>query len=274
MPNWCENVIEIRPKVVEEEDDPKGVEQIKEILSKMTIVNENGEKSLSWREVLNITSDDVKTWINITGCKWDISELCGDTADYVIECCEKHFRLYFSVDSAWGPYSQALIKLTDKYRNIEASIEYIEPGMAFAGRSEFVDGVEHVDIFAEYPSKEYLQLYRKSYGQGLEVEIYTISNIHSFKQKEKIKVINNLLAEAPDDIIHTLISSDKIYGWYKNERSKHISVRCRVIAYSKVIKCLANDYFKTKNINAKHILNLLTKKVNKFNNPKHTHYLK
>ncbi len=73
------------------------------------------------------------TWeSNNWGCKWGASE------SELVE--EEDSFLQYVFDTPWGPPSDFLNKVSEDWPSLCFELEYEEPGMGFAGRSEWYDG--------------------------------------------------------------------------------------------------------------------------------------
>jgi len=73
------------------------------------------------------------TWeANHWGCKWGASEP-------ELQCEEDSF-LSYSFDTPWGPPMEFLKKVSEDWPTLSFEVEYEEPGMGFAGKTEFENG--------------------------------------------------------------------------------------------------------------------------------------
>jgi len=66
------------------------------------------------------------------GCKWGASEP-------ELQCEEDSF-LSYSFDTPWGPPMEFLKKVSEDWPTLSFEVEYEEPGMGFAGKTEFENG--------------------------------------------------------------------------------------------------------------------------------------
>jgi len=66
------------------------------------------------------------------GCKWGASE--PDLQ------CEEDSFLSYAFDTPWGPPMEFLKKVSGDWPTLSFEVEYEEPGMGFAGKSEFYNG--------------------------------------------------------------------------------------------------------------------------------------
>ena len=66
------------------------------------------------------------------GCKWGASEpeLQHEEATF----------LQYSFDTPWGPPKEFIQKISEYWPTLSFEVEYEEPGMGFAGKSEFENG--------------------------------------------------------------------------------------------------------------------------------------
>ena len=149
MPNWCNNVVEIK------HTDPAMIERVREAFNKGALLNEfipcpaelhehdapvrDGE--LAKRFVEQYGASDWYNWqVQNWGTKWDIGA-DGYEADDM--GTDHGHGLILTFDSAWSPPTGAYERLMELGFTIKAY--YYEPGMCFAGIWEDGD-----DDFYEY----------------------------------------------------------------------------------------------------------------------------
>jgi hypothetical protein len=126
MPNWCSNRATI--------SGPAPV--IKEITD---ILNQEDTPLLAWM-VSEPKYEGDQDWYNWRvanwGTKWDIS-------DVYFEHQPDEDQIQFSFSTAWGPCVEAFHTWAAADGRVQFTLEYWEPGMAFAGRVSY-DG-EYLD---------------------------------------------------------------------------------------------------------------------------------
>lgn len=134
MPNWCENTITIKG---DKEKMKPIVDVLRELEAKET---KDLTADIFVMESLLGTDDrpenyDSGGWYDYNvkkfGTKWDF-KLIRDGGDYEIH----DERITLSVLTAWSPPQQFLITLCEKY-DVQATINYAEPGMDFTGSAEY-----------------------------------------------------------------------------------------------------------------------------------------
>lgn len=75
------------------------------------------------------------------GTKWDTCECECDQVESVYEELDSNFiNLTYHFDTAWGPPTNWLEKVSEKYKDIHFDLEYSEPGMDFWGKKEYSNG--------------------------------------------------------------------------------------------------------------------------------------
>lgn len=117
MPNWCSN------RAVISGPAP--------VIAKITdILNQEDSPLLAWMvpEPRYEGDQDWYSWrVNNWGTKWDI-------ADVYFEHQPDEDRIEFSFSTAWGPCVEAFLTWAQQDGRVQFSLDYWEPGMAFAGR--------------------------------------------------------------------------------------------------------------------------------------------
>lgn len=94
------------------------------------ILNQEDPALLAWMvpEPRYEGDQDWYTWrVNNWGTKWDIS-------DVYFEHQPDEDRIEFSFSTAWGPCVEAFLTWAQRDGRVQFSLDYWEPGMAFAGR--------------------------------------------------------------------------------------------------------------------------------------------
>lgn len=116
MPNWCSN------RAVISGPAP--------VIAKITdILNQEDSPLLAWMvpEPRYEGDQDWYSWrVNNWGTKWDI-------ADVYFEHQPDEDRIEFSFSTAWGPCVEAFLTWAQQDGRVQFSLDYWEPGMAFAG---------------------------------------------------------------------------------------------------------------------------------------------
>jgi hypothetical protein len=148
MPNWCSNRATI--------SGPAPV--IAEITD---ILNGESPELLSWMvpEPKYEGDQDWYNWrVNSWGTKWDIS-------DVYFEHQAEEDQIQFSFSTAWGPPVEAFTRWAQEDGRVQFTLEYWEPGMAFAGRvtwdGEYLDD-DHMDLTSDRTG--YLELAEEVFG--------------------------------------------------------------------------------------------------------------
>ena len=120
MPNWCSGRATITgPEPV--------ISEIKQILE-----NPEGDL-LNWMVPQpNFAGDqDWYMWrVNSWGTKWSLSDVYIDNDD-------EPDSIQFSFSTAWGPPVEAFTRWAESDGRVQFTLEYWEPGMGFAGRTEW-----------------------------------------------------------------------------------------------------------------------------------------
>lgn len=95
--------------------------------------------------------------VNNWGCKWDLS-----LEDVMLSDCEATYWF----DTAWSPPEEWLIKVAEDWPGLSFSLHFHEPGLAFAGTIDILDGtvVEQYLWDANRNSEEYIQFVREYFG--------------------------------------------------------------------------------------------------------------
>ena len=148
MPNWCSNRATISgPAPV--------IAEITEIL------NQEDPALLSWMvpEPKYEGDQDWYMWrVNNWGCKWDIG-------DVYFEHQAEEDQIVFEFSSPWGPPVEAFSRWAQADGRVQFTLEYWEPGMAFAGRvsydGEYLDD-DHRDMSSDRGG--YLELAEEVFG--------------------------------------------------------------------------------------------------------------
>jgi hypothetical protein len=148
MPNWCSNRATI--------SGPAPV--IAEITD---ILNQEDTPLLAWMvpEPKYEGDQDWYNWrVNNWGCKWDVT-------DVYFEHQPDEDQIQFSFSTAWGPCVEAFHTWAAADGRVQFTLEYWEPGMAFAGRvsydGEYLDD-DHRD--ANRDREGYLELAEEVFG--------------------------------------------------------------------------------------------------------------
>ena len=104
------------------------------------ILNQEDSPLLAWMvpEPRYEGDQDWHSWrINAWGTKWEIS-------DVYFEHQPEEDRIEFLFSTAWGPCVEAFLTWAQQDGRVQFSLDYWEPGMAFAGRVEW-DGEYFTD---------------------------------------------------------------------------------------------------------------------------------
>ena len=148
MPNWCS----CRATV----SGPAPV--IQEITH---ILNEENTPLLAWMvpQPQFQGDQDWYQWnVNNWGTKWDL-------ADVYFEHQAEEDQIEFSFSTAWGPPVEAFAHWAQLDGRVQFTLEYWEPGMAFAGRvtwdGEYLDD-DHRDMGSDRAG--YLELAEQVFG--------------------------------------------------------------------------------------------------------------
>ena len=148
MPNWVSNRATI--------SGPAPV--IKEITD---ILNDEDGNLLAWMvpEPKYKGDQDWYMWrVNNWGTKWPIS-------DIYFEHQADEDQIQFSFSTAWGPPVEAFSRWAQEDGRVQFTLEYWEPGMAFAGRvtwdGEYLDD-DHRDMGSDRAG--YLELAEQVFG--------------------------------------------------------------------------------------------------------------
>lgn len=148
MPNWCENELQITGKEAElqkfiAENFVKNEESGKSELSFNAAVPEPAHVGDSWYDWR------VKNW----GTKWDIADVVQS-----VEPCR--INLFFS--TAWAPPSPWLEVVATRYPKLKFILSYDEPGMDFAGKEVFENGIP--DLAASWEGESLMFAYCSANG--------------------------------------------------------------------------------------------------------------
>ena len=136
MPNYCTNTL-----VLEATHEELNKFYIENKLVD-TVKNEYSYLSFAKSVPQPENNNDWYNWnINNWGTKWDTCECECDQVDSVFENLGTDFtNLTYHFDTAWGPPSNWLERVAEKYKNIHFDLEYSEPGMDFWGKKEYDNG--------------------------------------------------------------------------------------------------------------------------------------
>jgi len=173
MPNWCNNVVEVRGpnKIVKSLVDHKfDFQKIHPCPADLNITagregadEDEAQKVLVAKEKANLKKYGYKNWYdwNVAnwGTKWDVGGDDGLTQKLDANTLEASF------DSAWAPPTQAYEKLIELGFHIKAY--YDEPGMAFCGVWEGDTENGFFDDYCEY-SGETSETVREAIGEELD----------------------------------------------------------------------------------------------------------
>jgi len=148
MPNWCS----CRATV----SGPAPV--IREITD---ILNEESTPLLNWmvpQPRFENDSDWYQWNVANWGTKWDVS-------DVYFEHQAEEDSIQFSFSTAWGPPVEAFSRWAQADGRVQFTLEYWEPGMAFAGRVSY-DGEYLDDDYRDMTSDRegYLELAEEVFG--------------------------------------------------------------------------------------------------------------
>tara|TARA_R100001460_G_scaffold5911_3_gene15902 strand:+ start:553 stop:1134 length:582 start_codon:yes stop_codon:yes gene_type:complete len=126
MPNWCWNNLEV---MCAEEH----ISELQDFVEKSTKATKEefsfeGTHPMP-EEIRETTTADKPCWYDWScdnwGTKWDACE------SHVNESEPQYFSVGF--ETAWSPPIAWIQNIMDKYPNLEFSLEYDEPGMAYGG---------------------------------------------------------------------------------------------------------------------------------------------
>jgi hypothetical protein len=169
MPNWCSNratisgpapVIREITEILNQEDTP--------LLNWMVPQPkfENDQDWYSW---------NVSNW----GTKWDIT-------DVYFEHQAEEDSITFEFCTAWGPCVEAFHTWASGDGRVQFTLEYWEPGMAFAGRvsydGEYLDD-DHRD--ASQDREGYLELAGEAFGYVEDEELEPLTEWYKDGVKQK-----------------------------------------------------------------------------------------
>lgn len=145
MPNWCENDLKVRGPVAE--------------VHRFVTENEgDAGEILSFRKAIPVPPDsDTETTSRAWGTKWDLSP--GD-GRRTTGTAGKQGTADYAFDTAWAPPAAWLRTVAAKYPRLRFTLEYIECGMGFAGRTKAGSGrvLEHAEL-------DFQTAYIKRYGK-------------------------------------------------------------------------------------------------------------
>ena len=126
MPNWCNNEMTIShpdPYMIQRAADAWNRDEFLNDLipePKEIQANEKGGQMPDWWHWR------IANW----GVKWDV-------ADVYFEHQAEEDSIQFSFSTAWGPPVEAFTRWAESDGRVQFTLEYWEPGMAFAGRTEW-----------------------------------------------------------------------------------------------------------------------------------------
>ena len=127
MPNWCNNLIEIKGPA----------DKIRALWARAQKGHEyvnaatgETEVTLGLLEAMTPIGEwDYDTAIRHWGTKWDI-EVIGLTIE---EIDHEQARIYGSAESAWSPPIEAFQAYAKENKDVYLAIRYFEPGLSFIG---------------------------------------------------------------------------------------------------------------------------------------------
>ena len=166
MPNWCSNTFSIKgPKAkiealynqaIKDEDNGGGLLQaMKPMPNSLHIragcfgVNTPEQKELEKAEISNLKDHGYKNWwdwrVTEWGTKWEVSTEGFEGSLHADDEGNAEINGWF--DSAWAPPCYAFDTYIQKNTDVEAPLEYQEPGMCFVGRWEGANGISGDDYY-------------------------------------------------------------------------------------------------------------------------------
>ena len=149
MPNWCDNTISIKGPAEQlspiytklKEDDSSGLCSILHPMPENTFTGDLGQKE---RE--KCAKENIPNWYDWCssnwGTKWDTAD--GDW-DYE-DAGDGQAILTGSFQTAWGPPVGVYEHSVDAHPDLHIEAMYYEPGCAFAGMWNTIDGEDHYSI--------------------------------------------------------------------------------------------------------------------------------
>jgi hypothetical protein len=111
----------------------------------------NDMRAIGQKMKENVVKYGAKNWYEWCnknwGVKWDVNGRLD----------AKENGLTYSFDSAWGPPSEAIRKISELFSGLTFELEYFESGMAFAGKMIFQGGDIIEDDYRSWTNKESLE---------------------------------------------------------------------------------------------------------------------
>jgi len=135
MPNWCENSLKIKANTI------KGKMELAELKEKGKSEDEilSLDNFIPMNKALEENGDECYDWqLNNWGVKGGLSnvELRIDTRDTL--------KYYF--ETPWGPPLLAFLTISQMFPHLTFYLKYNEPGMVFAGKVKFKNGIIIKDL--------------------------------------------------------------------------------------------------------------------------------
>lgn len=132
MPNWCENTLKVTGKEIELKRfvDAAKTDELELSFDKLVPMPKELENTKSPGDTPNWWDWRIANW----GTKWDLS---ADSTSVTI----KRRVAWYSFDTAWGPPTEWLEKVSVLFPKLKFILRYDEPGLCFKGKTIAENGV-------------------------------------------------------------------------------------------------------------------------------------
>lgn len=155
MPNWCENSVDITgPK----ESLDKFIEEL--------IENEGDTPELYFHKLLPMPANQESPthWgLLHWGTKWDLSP------EETRPLSQSDTQINYGFDTAWSPPLPFFQSISANFPELSFELNYIEPGMQFAGTSLFKGGYE-VEAVSYENGVAYVQFAYEHFGYEFDLD--------------------------------------------------------------------------------------------------------
>lgn len=259
MPNWCENIIEIKGskdlinkfdkqfktnsvvynggttyahsenlqeiiKELEDKDREYNIIKTDDSRFKIPFISDTVEKNdYSFNNFIPMSKEDfLSDWYNWSLQNWGTKWDVSEVYVNNIDDKEKNSEISYIFNTAWSPCIPVVEVMSEQYRDLVIKYLYNEPGMQFAGVCEFKDG-EMIDL-----RENNLDNYREFVRDEFEEEFYECADCGSLIYEFELDDSNDICPECNSmnilDYDGRLISINPV-------RFEHVSIPINPISF-------------------------------------------